>query len=117
MCDGDMGEQLVRIVVPECRHRKALQVSHSCLTGGHFSNRKMEAALKRAFTWPGVSKDLKIWCRTCSVCQKAAKPLNHHASLRPIPVIREPFTRIAFDLVDPLPRTKQGNKYLLTCIC
>ena len=60
VCEGEMGEQLIRIVVPECRRRKVLQVSHSCLTGGHFSNRKTEAALKRAFTWPGLTglKDL-----------------------------------------------------------
>ena len=117
VCDGDMGEQLVRIVVPECRRRKVLQVSHSSLTGGHFSNRKTEAALKRAFTWPGVSRDLKIWCRSCPECQKASKLVNHRAPLKPLPVIKEPFSRIAFDLVGPLPRTKQGNKYLLTCIC
>ena len=65
MFEGEQGEQLVRIVVPGCRHRKVLQVSHSCLTGGHFSNWKTEAALKRAFTWPGVSRDVKIWCRAC----------------------------------------------------
>ena len=117
VCEGETGEQLVRIVVPECRRRKVLQTSHSCLTGGHFSNRKTEAALKRAFTWPGISRDLKIWCRTCPECQKAAKPVNHRAPLRPLPVIRELFSRIAFDLVGPLPRTKQGNQYLLTCIC
>ena len=110
VCEGEMGEQLVRIVVPECRRRKVMQVSHSCLTGGHFSNRKTEAALKRAFTWPGISRDLKIWCRTYPECQKAAKPVNHHAPLKPLPVIREPFSRIAFDLVGPLPRSKQGNK-------
>lgn len=83
------------------------------MTGGHFSNRKTEDALKRAFTWPGVSRDVKIWCRACPECQKAARPVNHHAPLRPLPVIREPFSRIAFG---PLPRTKQGNKYLLTSI-
>ena len=64
-----------------------------------------------------MSRDVKIWCRTCPECQKAAKPVNHRAPLRPLPVIREPFSRIAFDLVGPLPRTKQGHKYLLTSIC
>ena len=33
VCEGKTGEQLVRIVVPDCRHRKVLQVSHSGLTG------------------------------------------------------------------------------------
>ena len=28
-----------------------------------------------------------------------------------------PFSRLAFDLVGPLPRTKQGHQYLLTRMC
>ena len=32
-------------------------------------------------------------------------------------MISTPFSRLAFDLVGPLPRSKQGFKYLLTCIC
>ena len=35
----------------------------------------------------------------------------------PLPVISTPFSRMAFDLVGPLLSTKQGYKYLLTCIC
>ena len=57
VCEWKTGEQLVRIEVPDCRRRKVLQVSHSALTGGHFSSRKTEAALRRTFTWPRVSKD------------------------------------------------------------
>ena len=35
-------------------------------------------------------------------------PYNHS-----LPVIREPFTRIAMDVVGPLKRMKRGNKYVL----
>jgi len=31
----------------------------------------------------------------------------------PLPVIDEPFERIAMDIVGPLPRSKSGNKYIL----
>lgn len=50
-------------------------------------------------------------------CQKAARAVNCRAPLQPLPVIPTPFSRLAFDLVGPLPRTKQGHRYLLTCIC
>ena len=30
------------------------------------------------------------------------------------PIIREPFSKIAIDIVGPLSRTKKGNKYILT---
>ena len=34
----------------------------------------------------------------------------------PLPIISEPFSRIAMDIVGPLPKSRSGNKYLLV-IC
>ena len=31
-----------------------------------------------------------------------------------IPVVTEPFEKILIDCMDPLPKTKKGNQYLLT---
>ena len=31
----------------------------------------------------------------------------------PLPIVEEPFTRIAMDIVGPLPKTKQGHRYIL----
>lgn len=40
---------------------------------------------------------------------------NGKAPLIPLPVITVPFSRLAFDVVGLLPRTKSGHKYILTC--
>lgn len=55
-------------------------------------------------------------CKTCHVCQVAAKPNQTIPSypLYPIPVVHEPFERVIVDCVGPLPRTKSGNQFLLT---
>ena len=111
------GEEWTRIVVPNVRRKDILKLSHSSLTGGHFSVRKTVGILRRVFTWPGVTRDVKAWCRSCVECQKAARAVNCRAPLQPLPVIPTPFSRLAFDLVGPLPRTKQGHRYLLTCMC
>ena len=37
--------------------------------------------------------------------------------LHPLPAIWTPFSKVAFDLVDPLPRTSRRHRYILTCIC
>ena len=34
----------------------------------------------------------------------------------PLPVLDRPWARLALDLVGPLPRTKSGHRYLLTCM-
>ena len=31
---------------------------------------RMPTALARLFTWPGISKDTKAWCRSCPGCQQ-----------------------------------------------
>ena len=51
-------------------------------------------------------------------CQMAARNDRGKAPLIPLPVITVPFSRLAFDVVGPLPRTKSGYKYyILTCMC
>ncbi|XP_068209223.1 uncharacterized protein [Palaemon carinicauda] len=41
----------------------------------------------------------------------------HQPHLQPISVPKFPFERIIIDCVGPMPRTKQGNEYLLTVLC
>ena len=45
--------------------------------------------------------------------QKAGPAIIVKAPLNSLPVIKEPFTRIAMDVFGPLNRTKAGNKYIL----
>ena len=92
-------------------------MAHSNKLGGHFSYKETVATLARLFTWPNISKDNKAWCRSCPECQKAAKKTSYLAPLCPLPVISTPFSRMAFDLVGPLPKSKSGNIYILTYMC
>lgn len=55
-------------------------------------------------------KDVQAWYSSCPECQKATKNLAPRAPLNPLPVIDIPFSRMAFDIVGPLPRTKRGHK-------
>ena len=60
-------------------------------------------------------RDVAAWCRTCEKCQKHSPIRNLRAPLVPLPVIEEPFTRIAMDVVGPLTRSSSGHKYILVC--
>ena len=63
-------------MVPKEHRKDILKSSHSSLTGGHISVRKMEGMLRHVFTWPGVTRDVKASCRSCPECQKATKAVN-----------------------------------------
>ena len=53
------------------------------------------------------------YCKSCPECQRTGKGRLHNVPLVPLPVMQEPFERIAMDIVGPLPRSKRGNQYIL----
>ena len=58
--------------------------------------------------------DVQKMCRACPDCQRSVRGLKPKAPLVPLPIIDIPFERIAMDIIGPLPRTKAGNRYILT---
>ena len=61
--------------------------------------------------------EVKEFVRSCAGCQRAARNDNSRAPLQPLPCVSEPFEKVAFDLVGPLPHTSSGNRYILTMMC
>ena len=112
--DDTMSE---RVVVPKKWRKGILKMALSNKLGSHFSYKKTVATMARLFTSPGISKDTKAWCRSCPECQKAAKKTSHLAPLCPLPVFSTPFSRMAFDLEGPLPKSKSDNRYIYLHIC
>ena len=114
--DSDsLGELVVRLVVPKGSRGKILKLAHNHM--GHLAFKKVKQVVGRLYTWPRVNRDILDWCRQCERCQKAKKANESKAPLQPIPVLTEPFEKLAFDLVGPFPRSVDGFKYVLTGIC
>ena len=108
---GQMQEQ---VVVPTRYRKDLLELAHKSVTSAHLGVKKTIAKLYRQFYWPGLTADVKTTRRECSECQKAGKANRQKAPLIPLPVIEEPFQRLAIDIVGPLKRTKKGHKWILT---
>ena len=94
-----------------------LALANSKPVGGHFGVKRTTARVRKYFTWPGLSVDIKSLCTSCPQCQKGARNDHTRAPLVPLPVITVPFSSLAFDIVGPHPRTRSGFKYELTCMC
>lgn len=56
---------------------------------------------------------------SCKTCQIVGEPNQTvpPAPLHPIPAIGEPLEHVIVDCVDPLPKSKTGNQFLLTKMC
>ena len=56
------------------------------------------------------------FCRSCEQCQKASCRMVTRAPMISLPVISEPFERIAMDVLEPLPCSRSGHGHVLV-IC
>ena len=70
------------------------------------------------FFWPGVTQHVRMYCRTCNGCQRTAdKGRIPSSPFQQMPLIEEPFKRVAIDSVGPFePLSERGHRYILTVI-
>ncbi|XP_072166473.1 uncharacterized protein [Diadema setosum] len=80
------------------------------------SRRTQDNGADFANFWPGIGADTVRYCRSCDVCQRSLqKGKVSKVPLGTMPLIDEPFHRVAVDLVGPIvPVTSRGNRYILT---
>ena len=101
-----------RIVVPLQFRQTILDLAHN--HSGHLGIAKVMAPF---YTRPGIHKDVRAHCLTCPVCQVTKRAVPSLAPNQCMPVLSEPFEKMATDIVGPFPRSVRGFKYLLTTIC
>lgn len=111
-------EERQQIVVPHHLRLQLLHLAHDTPFAGHLGTAKTLQRLLQHFYWPSISESTRLYCKTCDVCQrlgKGSKPL--HAPLHSLPLVTEPFSQIAIDIIGPLPKCKDsGNRFVLTVL-
>uniref|UniRef100_A0A8C5QAC5 Gypsy retrotransposon integrase-like protein 1 n=1 Tax=Leptobrachium leishanense TaxID=445787 RepID=A0A8C5QAC5_9ANUR len=107
-----------QLVVPEKYRRDLLRIAHDIPLASHLGHRRTLHRLTQSFFWPGLSGEVRDYCRTCGVCQRVGKRGDTKKTpLRPLPIVGEPFRRVAVDLVGPLAvPSPTGKKYILTIV-
>ena len=115
---GNKGDEetVEQLVLPEsCRHA-VLHLAHAIPLAGHMGKRKTAQRLLQRFYWPSLYRDVAQLIRSCAEYQKVSPRGVKPAPLIPLPIIEVPFSRIAMDIVGPLPRSRVGNRFILV-IC
>ena len=110
----ELNNEYKQLILPADKRSQAITVAHSIPMAGHLGHRKTKQRLLKRFYWPRLSKEVKDACKSCAHCHRSARRSHYKAPLRPLPVMHQPFSRIAIDIVGFLPRTTSGHKYLLT---
>ena len=110
--------EVKQIVVPEIYQKQVMKLAHESIVGGHLGVKKTVDRITSNFHWPGVVADVTRFCRSCDICQKTApKGCACKLPLGEMPLMEEPFKRVAVDLVGPIsPVSEKGNRYILTVV-
>lgn len=113
-------EGLERVLyLPTAKRQEQMRRFHDGLA--HLASASILPLLKRRFWWPNMVKDMKKYVSECPQCQldrpehftvKEMKRLP----MRPIPSVALPFERWGLDFIQNLPRTKKGNRHIITAI-
>lgn len=103
-----------QLVLPvQCR-AGVLKLAHDIPASGHLGRKKTMRRIQQRFFWPGISRDVAVYYQCCPACQKSAgRKARDRAQMVPVPVVDEPFKRIAMDIVGPLNCSHSGNRYIL----
>jgi len=78
-----------RLCVPDGGglRRRILQECHDTPLGGHFGRHKTTALVRRLAYWPGQTRDVEAYVRTCEVCQRTkAEHVGPRGLLHPLPL-------------------------------
>ncbi|XP_077344305.1 uncharacterized protein LOC143988526 [Lithobates pipiens] len=114
--EADIGDR--QLVVPSQYRGPLLKVAHEIPLAGHLGITKTRGRLVHNFYWPRMLADIADYCRSCVTCQRVGKVGDvHRAPLKPLPVVDEPFKRVAVDIVGPLAiPSSSGKRYILTVV-
>ena len=105
-----------QLVLPKCCRSAVIQIAHSIPLGGHLGKTKTTDRILQRFYWPTMHRDIENFCKACAVCQKMSTKGVRKAPFRSLPIISQPFERIAMDVVGPLLKSSSGNRFILV-IC
>ena len=78
--------------------------------------RKTLSKIRQQYYWPGLQKDVRHYIRGCEICTKSKSSTKTKRAPMKTLGAGIPIERIALDIVGELPRTENGNRYILV-IC
>jgi hypothetical protein len=99
-----------RLCIPQKCRKIVLQEYHD---RSHFSEKKTYADMQKRVFWPGMHRDVEVFCRSCDICQRRnAYTQRTEGPLQGIESSRR-FELIHLDLFSGVPESNKKNKYCL----
>ena len=112
------GHRFRQLVVPKSLRPSILAMAHDTPMAGHLGSKRTQERVWQDFYWPGVSTDIRKYCRSCDICQRTTpKGHNRRVPLGSVPLVGEPFQKVGVDLIGPIaPASERGHRYILVMV-
>lgn len=106
-----------KIYIPSDYVNKIISAHHDDVLAAHGGFWKTLKRIKQKYTCPKLPAQIQEYIKNCESCQ-ANKPStqNNKSTMGKFRDPKYPFRTIATDFIGPLPRSKQGHKYILTVV-
>ena len=110
------GKTSMQVIIPKQYREQVMKLAHESILAGHQGTSRTYDRVSSQFFWPGMYRDIKDFCKSCDICQRTtAKGNVTKAPLGKVPLIDQPFKRVAMDIVGPIiPASEKGNRFILT---
>ncbi|XP_076472305.1 uncharacterized protein LOC143301798 [Babylonia areolata] len=110
--------EVTQVCVPKTLRTSVLSLGHDAPMSGHLGMQRTRDRVFPHFYWPGMCADIRGYVQSCERCQKTvAKGRVPKVPLVKMPLISEPFDRVAVDIIGPIsPPSENGNRYVLTMV-
>lgn len=102
-------------VILRSLQREVLEAFYDDTTAGHLGFHKTYDKIRSRCTWSGLSSTVAKYVTSCSLCQSRKRPAPA-GLLQPLPCPASPFEVVGIDLYGPLPKTSNGNRWIVTAV-
>ena len=92
---------------------EVFEKAHCGEFGGHLGEIKTQSRIKERFYWPGYSQSVRKWCQSCQHCAARKNPSQQQRGALQSIKSGYPIQIVALDIMGPLPKSNQGNRYIL----
>lgn len=108
------GEKI--LVVPVDMKEQVLELCHNIPSSGHQGINRTEYKVRQKYHWYKLGADIQKHVKSCAVCNKNKKPVRKARCPLTSYQAGEPMERVHLDFLGPLPRTAQGNEFVMMMV-
>ena len=98
--------EIWQLLLPSTWRAEVVKMLHDDPISGHFGLHRTAARVVHRFYRANYKSHVANWCRQYDACKARRRPMKQY-------LVGAPMERVAIDILGPLPKTVDDNRYLL----